>query len=192
MSKKLNNETIATINQLVAEGYIAEAAAVARALGIDPTETAKPSKTTKTTAKKSAKPTKEPTAKTTAKPSKSTKSKSAKPTKAELDREAAAQLDGEAIFMATNFAIMESEDSRDGSKVWLLGLDESQARLSKPEWLAVTNFLGATADASYYRAHWQFRFDPLHFVQTGKLTAKEAKFVAERKAARKAAKAAKA
>lgn len=192
MSKKatMTIETINTINALVAKGYIAEAAAVAKALGIDQTETAKPSKTTKTAAKKSAKPTKEPTTKTTAKPSKSTKS--AKQTKASLDREAAAQLDGKAIFMATNFAIEESEDSRDGSKVWLLGLDESQARLSKPEWLAVTNFLGTTADAGYYRARWQFRFDPLHFVQTGKLTAKEAKFVAERKAARKAAKAAKA
>lgn len=187
---KINIESIsATIATLVAAGYTLEdAAAIAKTL-CDPTETAKPSKTTKTAAKKSAKPTKEPTTKQSAKP---TKSKSVKPTKAELDREAAAQLDGEAIFMATNFAIMESEDSRDGSKVWLLGLDESQARLSKPEWLAVTNFLGATADASYYRAHWQFRFDPLHFVQTGKLTAKEAKFVAERKAARKAAKAAKA
>lgn len=191
MSKKANMtiETINTINALVAKGYIAEAAAVAKALGIDQTETAKPSKTTKTTAKKSAKPTKEPTTKESAKP---TKSAAKKPRKAELDRSAAAQLDGKAIFMATNFAIEESEDSRDGSKVWLLGLDESQARLSKPEWLAVTNFLGATADASYYRAHWQFRFDPLHFVQTGKLTAEEAKFVAERKAARKAAKAAKA
>lgn len=190
---KINIESIsATIATLVAAGYTLEdAAAIAKTL-CDPTETAKPSKTTKTTAKKSAKPTKEPTAKTTAKPSKSTKSKSAKPTKASLNREAAAQLDGKAIFMATNFAIMESEDSRDGSKVWLLGLDESQPRLSKPEWLAVTNFLGTTADAGYYRAHWQFRFDPLHFVQTGELTKAEAKFVADRKAARKAAKAVKA
>lgn len=184
---KINIESIsATIATLVAAGYTLEdAAAIAKTL-CDPTETVKPSKTTKSTAKKSAKPTKEPKAKTTAKPSKSTKS--AKPTKASLDREAAAQLDGKAIFMATNFAIEESEDSRDGSKVWLLGLDESQARLSKPEWLAVTNFLGTTADAGYYRARWQFRFDPLHFVQTGELTAKEAKFVADRKAARKAAK----
>lgn len=180
-----NTTAIATtISTLMNLGYsLEEAATIAKAL--NPSETAKPSKSVK-----SAKPTKEPTAKTTAKPSKSAKSKSAKPTKAELDREAAKSLDGKAIFMATNFAIMESEDSRDGSKVWLLGLDESQARLSKPEWLAVTNFLGATADASYYRAHWQFRFDPLHFVQTGELTKAEAKFVADRKAERKAAKAA--
>lgn len=151
-------------------------------------------KSLSTSTVKSAKPTKEPTVKTTAKPSQSTATKTAKqskkPTKAELDREAAKSLDGKAIFMATNFAIIESEDSRDGSKVWLLGLDESQARLSKPEWLAVTNFLGEVADAGYYRAHWQFRFDPLHFVQTGKLTKAEEKFVASRKAERKAAKAA--
>lgn len=179
-----NTTAIATtISTLMNLGYsLEEAATIAKAL--NPSETAKPSKS------KSAKPTKEPKAKASAKPPKSaTKSaKSAKPTKAELDREAAKSLDGKAIFMATNFAIMESEDSRDGSKVWLLGLDESQARLSKPEWLAVTNFLGEVADAGYYRAHWQFRFDPLHFVQTGELTKAEAKFVADRKAARKAAK----
>lgn len=181
MSKKNLTTTVETINTLMQAGFsLEEAAIMAKSLS---------------TPVKSAKPTKEPKAKVTAKPSKSTKSatksaKSAKPTKAELDRESAAKLDGKAIFMATNFAIEESEDSRDGSKVWLLGLDESQPRLAKPEWLAVTNFLGATADAGYYRAKWQFRFDPLHFVQTGELTKAEAKFVADRKAERKAAKAA--
>ena len=159
-----NNATTiaATINTLMSLGYsLEEAAAIAKAL--NPT-------TTKSTA---------------------TKTASAKPKKAELDRKAAEGLDGHAIFMATAFAIEESEDSRDGSKVWLVRLDESQARLSKPEWLAVTNWLGKVADASYWRGNWQFRFDPLHFVQTGELTKAEAAAVQARKDARKAAKAAK-
>jgi hypothetical protein len=164
-------------------GYsLEEAATIAKAL--NPTEAAKPSKS------KSAKPTKEPTAKTAAKPSKSTKSKSAKPTKAELDREAAKSLDGKAILAATKFAVSESTDSRDNSKVWLATLGEGQERLSKPEWLALTNYLGAEYDCSYYRGNWQFRFDPTKVLNGGKLSKAEAKAIAERKAARKAAKAA--
>ena len=186
MSKNIN-ETAATINALVNAGYsLEEAAAIAKL--INPTTTAKPSiaKTAKT-----AKQSKTTAAKTTAKPSTAKTAKTAKPKKADLDREAAATLDGHALFMATAFAIEESEDSRDGSKIWLVRLDESQARLSKPEWLAVTNWLGKVADVSYWRGNWQFRFNPLHFVQSGELTAEEAKAVATRKAERKAAKAAK-
>ena len=180
-----NTTTIAaTINTLMSLGYsLEEAATIAKAL--NPSETAKPSKSTK-----SAKPTKEPTAKTAAKPSKSTKSKSAKPTKAELDREAAKSLDGKAILAATKFAVSESTDSRDNSKVWLATLGEGQERLSKPEWLALTNYLGAEYDCSYYRGNWQFRFDPTKVLNGGKLSKAEAKAIADRKAARKAAKAA--
>lgn len=182
-----NTTAIATtISTLMNLGYsLEEAATIAKAL--NPTEAAKPSKSTK-----SAKPTKEPTAKTTAKPSKSaTKSaKSAKPTKSELDREAAKSLDGKAILAATKFAVSESTDSRDNSKVWLATLGEGQARLSKPEWLALTNYLGAEYDCSYYRGNWQFRFDPTKVLNGGKLSKAEAKAIAERKAARKAAKAA--
>ena len=180
-----NTTAIATtISTLMNLGYsLEEAATIAKAL--NPTEAAKPSKSTK-----SAKPTKEPTAKTTAKPSKSTKStKSAKPTKAELDREAAKSLDGKAILAATKFAVSESTDSRD-NKVWLATLGEGQERLSKPEWLALTNYLGAEYDCSYYRGNWQFRFDPTKVLNGGKLSKAEAKAIAERKAARKAAKAA--
>lgn len=169
----------ATINTLMSLGYgFEEAAAIAKAL--NPSETAKPSKSTK-----SAKPTKEPTAKKSAKPT-----KAAKKTKAELDREAAAQLDGKAILAATKFAVSESTDSRDNSKVWLATLGEGQARLAKPEWLALTNYLGAEYDCSYYRGNWQFRFNPTKVLNGGKLSKAEAKAIAERKAARKAAKAA--
>jgi hypothetical protein len=180
-----NTTAIATtISTLMNLGYsLEEAATIAKAL--NPTEAAKPSKSTK-----SAKPTKEPTAKQSAKPSKSTKSKSEKPTKAELDREAAKSLDGKAILAATKFAVSESTDSRDNSKVWLATLGEGQARLSKPEWLALTNYLGAEYDCSYYRGNWQFRFDPTKVLNGGKLSKAEAKAIADRKAARKAAKAA--
>lgn len=179
-----NTTAIATtISTLMNLGYsLEEAATIAKAL--NPTEAAKPSKS------KSAKPTKEPTTKQSAKPSKSAKSKSAKPTKAELDREAAKSLDGKAILAATKFAVSESTDSRDNSKVWLATLGEGQARLSKPEWLALTNYLGAEYDCSYYRGNWQFRFDPTNVLNGGKLSKAEAKAIAERKAARKAAKAA--
>ena len=177
-----NTTAIATtISTLMNLGYsLEEAATIAKALN--------PSETSKST--KSAKPTKEPKAKASAKPSKSTKSKSAKPTKAELDREAAKSLDGKAILAATKFAVSESTDSRDGSKVWLATLGEGQERLSKPEWLALTNYLGAEYDCSYYRGNWQFRFDPTKVLNGGKLSKAEAKAIADRKAARKAAKAA--
>lgn len=180
-----NTTAIATtISTLMNLGYsLEEAATIAKAL--NPSETAKPSKSTK-----SAKPTKEPTAKTAAKPSKSSKSKSAKPTKAELDREAAKSLDGKAILAATKFAVSESTDSRDGSNVWLATLGEGQERLSKPEWLALTNYLGAEYDCSYYRGNWQFRFNPTNVLNGGKLSKAEAKAIADRKATRKAAKAA--
>ena len=181
-----NTTAIATtISTLMNLGYsLEEAATIAKAL--NPSETAKPSKS------KSAKPTKEPKAMASAKPSRSaTKSaKSAKPTKAELDREAAKSLDGKAILAATKFAVSESTDSRDGSKVWLATLGEGQERLSKPEWLALTNYLGAEYDCSYYRGNWQFRFNPTNVLNGGKLSKAEAKAIADRKAARKAAKAA--
>lgn len=176
-----NTTAIATtISTLMNLGYsLEEAATIAKAL--NPSEAAKPSKSTK-----SAKPTKEPTAKQSAKPTKAAK----KPTKAELDREAAKSLDGKAILAATKFAVSESTDSRDNSKVWLATLGEGQERLSKPEWLALTNYLGAEYDCSYYRGNWQFRFDPTNVLNGGKLSKAEAKAIADRKAARKAAKAA--
>ena len=174
-----NTTAIATtISTLMNLGYsLEEAATIAKAL--NPSETAKPSKAAK-------KPTKEPTAKQSAKPTKAAK----KPTKAELDREAAKSLDGKAILAATKFAVSESTDSRDNSKVWLATLGEGQERLSKPEWLALTNYLGAEYDCSYYRGNWQFRFDPTKVLNGGKLSKAEAKAIADRKAARKAAKAA--
>ena len=126
-----------------------------------------------TTATKKAQPKAESKATTKVQP----KAEKATATKAQPKAE-----NGKALVQTCKFTVEKTVRTDDANvTVWRVSLAE---RVSKSEWADLNAFFGATFDAGYWRGGWSCPVDPTKVLAGGKLTAKQSKIVADRKAAR--------
>ena len=89
---------------------------------------------------------------------------------------------GKALLTNCKFVIEQTVRTDDPTvTVWRVSLAE---RVSKSEWADLNAYFGATFDAGYWRGGWSCPVDPAKVLAGGKLTAKQSKVVADRKAAR--------
>lgn len=89
---------------------------------------------------------------------------------------------GKALLSNCKFVIEQTVRTDDHTvTVWRVSLAE---RVSKSEWADINAYFGATFDAGYWRGGWSCPVDPAKVLAGGKLTAKQSKVVADRKAAR--------
>lgn len=92
---------------------------------------------------------------------------------------------GKALMLNCKFSIEKTVRTDDTTvSVWRVSLSE---RVAKSDWADLNAYFGATFDSGYWRGAWTFPFDPTKVLAGGKLTAKQSKLVADRKAERKAA-----
>lgn len=91
---------------------------------------------------------------------------------------------GKALVQTCKFTVEKTVRTDDANvTVWRVSLAE---RVSKTDWADLNAFFGATFDAGYWRGGWSCPVDPTKVLAGGKLTAKQSKVVADRKADRKA------
>lgn len=89
---------------------------------------------------------------------------------------------GKALVQTCKFTVEKTVRTDDANvTVWRVSLAE---RVSKTDWADLNAFFGATFDAGYWRGGWSCPVDPTKVLAGGKLTAKQSKIVADRKAAR--------
>lgn len=89
---------------------------------------------------------------------------------------------GKALLTNCKFVIEQTVRTDDPTvTVWRVSLAE---RVSKTDWADLNAYFGATFDAGYWRGGWSCPVDPAKVLAGGKLTAKQSKIVADRKAAR--------
>lgn len=173
----MNNNVVENIKVLINLGLTPEQAYNA-VMGDKSAATGKSAK--KSAAKKPAK-----SAKQEAK-SAATGKMSSKEAARSIARESGKELDGIALIVGAKWKIEEGVNSKTGGKVWSVS---PQERFGLAEFYAVRAVFSDILDAGYYRGAWGVRFDPSSFIETGKLTPEQEKFVADAKAERKAARA---
>lgn len=176
----MSNNVVENIKELISIGLTPEQAYNA-AMGSIVKQSAASGKSAKSAAKKKTeKPAK--SAKHEAKPA-ATGKLSAKEAGRAIARESAEALDGVALITGAKWNIEEGVNTKTGGKVWSVS---PQERFGLAEFYAVRAAFSEILDAGYYRGAWGVRFDPSSFLETGKLTPEQERFVADAKEKRKA------
>ena len=131
---------------------------------------------------KATQPKAESKAKAKAQPKAESKAKAKAQPKAEKATTKADADHGKALMANCKFVIEQTVRTDDPTvTVWRVSLAE---RVSKTDWADLNAYFGATFDAGYWRGGWSCPVDPAKVLAGGKLTAKQSKIVADRKAAR--------
>lgn len=172
----MKNNVVENIKELISIGLTPEQAYNA-AMGSIVKQSAASGKSAKSAAKKPAK-----SAKHEVKPA-ATGKLSAKEAGRAIARESAEALDGVALITGAKWNIEEGVNTKTGGKVWSVS---PQERFGLAEFYAIRAAFSEILDAGYYRGAWGVRFDPSSFLETGKLTPEQERFVADAKEKRKA------